>query len=159
DDEPARHALATTGELVAIASADRVTLWSTTDCSKRDQLDDKGTEIGALAAAGDLIAVGAGDGTVVLWNIRTHAQRSFPVMPAEVTAPAFSRAGDALAVACEGEAEIIDVAGPSKRLPLDGPFGRVSAIAWLDEARIATASRDGSAKMWDAGKGKLLGER
>ncbi len=159
DDEPARRALATAGDLVAIASDEIVTVWSTTDCSAKGSLDDKGTVIRAIAAAGDDIAVGAGDGTVVLWNVRTGAKRSLPVMHAAVTALAYSPDGRRLAVACEGEARIINPAVSGERLALDGPFGKVTAIGWLDEARVVTASGDGSAKVWDAAKGKLLGVR
>ena len=74
-------------------------------------------------------------------------------------AVAFSPDGATLLVGGNGFAKLVDVATGRERSTLDGPFGDVTALAWLDGARVVTANSDGSREIWDAGKGKLLGVR
>jgi WD40 repeat protein len=80
-----------------------------------------------------------------------------------VTALAFSANGDALVVAGQGEARIyrianrrLDAAGSS----IPGPTGNVRGVVCSpDGSLVITASDEGSAKIWDAKSGKLLGIR
>ena len=178
-------ALAGGAGVIARALPDAVELWST-DCRLLGaRAAGPGLDAVALRGDGTVAAVGDAHGRVGLWHsvygvwLPARGAWSLAVLPGPVTALAFSPDGKRLLVAGDGAAVILEtdrladaIAAARRRGPppeiqaleastLDGPFGKVTAVAWLDAdgARVVTANREGVARLWDARKGKLLAER
>ncbi|HEX4258803.1 MAG TPA: helix-turn-helix domain-containing protein, partial [Streptosporangiaceae bacterium] len=114
-----------------------------------------------------ILAAGAADGTVRLWNV---ARPSHPVSlgppfvrhKQAIYAVAFSPSGRVLAVAgADDQLQLWNVARPSEpaRLgpPLTGPAGTVYALAFSPAGTtLAAGSADGTVRLWTMGAGGTL---
>jgi WD40 repeat protein/tRNA A-37 threonylcarbamoyl transferase component Bud32 len=161
--EVATRALATAAGVVAIALPDAIEVWATRDCRLLGRRVTSGTGLAAIAIRSDgaLVVAGGEDGRVLVWDRAGEWAAPPRAIDARlggaVRALALSPAG-ALLVGGDGAARIIDLQG-NELATLDGPFGNVTAVAWLDDTLAVTANSEGLARVWDADKGKLLAVR
>lgn len=106
---------------------------------------ESGHALGALASSHAHIAIGTWD---------TDETRSTVIVPsaggAHVTAPGMFAAwlDDERAIVGGAGAAVIDAATGGVVVPLGNPKGELQALA-LGDGRVATASRDGQAYLWD----------
>ena len=153
------RAIAIAGRLVATTAGRGAWLSSLDDCHAVRVLGSGAITSLAFAGGGAWLIGGTSDGSVIAWDVATGAARARPgVTTGGVTA--LAARGGALLVA-GNDVRIYPFAngqfGASRALEV--PSGTVTAVAWLDDARVVTASADGSASVWDAARGKLLGTR
>jgi WD40 repeat protein len=109
---------------------------------------------------GGLVASAAEDGTARLWRIHSgEVSAVAPPWPGENLHLAISPQGDRMAAAAFAagtEARVLDLAG-RPLCTLKGHEGRIRSLAFSrDGKRVATASEDGSARIFDAETGALL---
>ncbi len=155
------------GKLVATASRGLVQLWTPPRPGSEPQqpvrkLVTDVAEISSVAfGAGGIVAAGV-DSTVWLWGPSGPAEKLSATRP--VYALAFRHDGARLVVAGESYAEIYRVDGGHIVEPaiatLEGFIGKIAAVSFTpDGSLVVTAGADGVARVWDAAKGKLLGQR
>jgi WD40 repeat protein/predicted acylesterase/phospholipase RssA len=113
----------------------------------------------AWEAGGERVAAAMNDGTAVIWSATTGA-----ILETIVTGErgavrvAWHPGGAALAVACDSTATIHDLrTTPAERsapVVLDGHRRQIVDLAWSDDGtRLVTASKDLTARIWDAKSG------
>jgi WD40 repeat protein len=103
----------------------------------------------------DEIAVGRGDGTVVVYSCAVGNQLEFRrhlnAHSRAVTDLAWSPDGALLCVGSEdGRASIWDTCSGAQRTLLVGHVGAVSACLWTAARAVVTAGADGHVRWWDA---------
>jgi WD40 repeat protein len=106
----------------------------------------------AYSAAGNLLASGAKDNTVRLWNTRTHEQLDSINVGSSVFGLAFSPDGTRLAAGCrDNSIRLIDVATCQEVAELRGHTDYVHAVAWSpDGTRLVSGSGDYTVRIWDS---------
>jgi WD40 repeat protein/tRNA A-37 threonylcarbamoyl transferase component Bud32 len=110
-----------------------------------------------LVVSGGLSASASADGTVRVRDLISNVTRGFAA-GLEITAMTFDRTGKRLAVAGGNEGQLWDTVTGKRLAVLRGHTGLVFALAFAhDGQRIATASSDGTARIWDASSGQMLG--
>ncbi|MEV0998904.1 WD40 repeat domain-containing protein [Nonomuraea sp. NPDC050202] len=115
----------------------------------------------AFDDSGTVLAVGASDGTVLLWETATGRRRGLlraHTLP--VTSLAFAPGGALLVTGSEDQtARLWDVAPARPHgAPLSGHTGHVHAVAFAPGgAYLATADQDRTVRLWDTATGQPLG--
>lgn len=166
-------AFAPDGRTVAVASEDvadlrdvtpwDVTLWNITDRDHPHQLGhprDVSGKVSSVAYASDggTLAVAGVDGTTALWDVR-DPEHTAPLEPAltghsaAVNSVAFAPDGRMLATAgVDNVAFVWEISSPRRPRQLAvlaGHRGDVTSVAFASQDRVATASSDGTAMLWD----------
>ncbi|HTR53277.1 MAG TPA: protein kinase [Kofleriaceae bacterium] len=167
NDEQTRALAASDGIIVRVLP-DAVEVW-TSDCHRLATRADQAAGLAAAAVRqdGHELATGGEDGVIVVLRALTAGAggwlladaRPVRALAGAISALAYSPDGRRLLVGGNGVAKIVEVATGHELETLDGPFGTVTAVAWLDDERVVTANTEGLARVWDAQKGKLLGVR
>jgi WD40 repeat protein/DNA-binding XRE family transcriptional regulator len=176
DDRTGGVALSADGSIAATASAGQpgqergaapaVAVW---DVAAGKQIarfpNQAGFFLVALSPAGDQVAAGDFDGTIHLWDIADGRERVLapPDASAESWAIVFSPDGERIAASAVGAGsdaasiEIWDTSDGTHVLHLDAHASRIFSLAFdQDGDRLASVSRDGTAKIWDLTSGALL---
>lgn len=152
------------GATLAVVTGRRLVKWDIAGGGQTAE-SAEATGIVALAASrGEAIALGLAprtseraEGFVNLLRDGDLARlRSLPDSGARITAMAQNRDGSTLAVAAGDEVRLWPLNGNFAGPVLRGHTDRVTALAWLDAERIATASGDGAVRLWQASDGALL---
>jgi WD40 repeat protein len=103
---------------------------------------------GCLGFRLDLWDVAKGE---LLWKTRAHRD--------SISSTAFSPDGETLAVGGDYDSPVVlwDVPSRTERLTLDAHSDSIRGVAFSpDGRRLATASRDGTVKLWGPADGRLL---
>jgi WD40 repeat protein/predicted Ser/Thr protein kinase len=109
----------------------------------------------ATSADGARLASASTDGTVIVAD--AAGTRTIPAQMV-IERLAFAPDGATLAIAGGSDVQLFAAATGRRIAALRGHAGAVSGIAFTgDGARVATASEDGNARIWDAATGQLLG--
>jgi WD40 repeat protein/serine/threonine protein kinase/class 3 adenylate cyclase len=158
-------------ETLAVADNERVSVWSATTMSLWAELDGKGSRVVGLAISGHptVVAAGREDGTVVLWDLKKpNRPLVFKAHKLLVFGLAFAPDNDTLATGGADQVihlwsirAILGVSGDdlaaratstaSPLVTLRGHGNQVWALAFsLDGTYLASASKDGEVKLWDA---------
>jgi WD40 repeat protein len=108
---------------------------------------------------GHRLTISAQNNTVTLWDVDTGRARRFfgPIKGLyNYRQPSFSPDGTRLALAVdETAAAIIDITTLREVHRLGGHAGLVSEVVWDPQGQsVATGSKDGAVKIWDAATGK-----
>jgi WD40 repeat protein len=156
-----RLALADDGrELITVSDDKTARRWSLADGSAKGvwRIPIGEGDLGALyavAASGDRVAVGGHTGArkaevLYLFDARSSQMRSIPGFAQPISALAFSRDGQRLAVGEQnGALVLIDLAN-SKLVGQDLDYGdTVEWIAFAPDGRFATSSTDGKLRLYD----------
>jgi WD40 repeat protein len=156
------HQLAWSGDgarLAAISEEGEVVLWDVKTGKALRRLGGR-ARFAAWSPDGSVLTLSAENGTVTLWPAEPGPARRF-FGPVEglfhYRRPAFSPDGRTLALAVDQTtAAIHDVALPGlERRRLTGHQGLVLPVAWEPGGRrLATGSKDGTVKIWDAATGR-----
>ena len=154
------------GKLLAVATTAGVKLYEVAlfgvDASGGDLLDGGGFPANGVAFSAD--------GTQLVASAMGYNVRAFDVATGEIIANeypddldgslytiAFDPAGETVALAAGDAMNVYDFEGRERRFQALGHTGSIAQIAYSpDGARIATASSDGTARLWDAGDGGFL---
>ena len=154
------------GKLLAVATTAGVKLYEVAlfgvDASGGDLLDGGGFPANGVAFSAD--------GTQLVASAMGYNVRAFDVATGEIIANeypddldgslytiAFDPAGETVALAAGDAMNVYDFEGRERRFQALGHTGSIAQIAYSpDGARIATASSDGTARLWDAGDGDFL---
>jgi WD40 repeat protein len=161
------------GSLLASSSAaggqGEVLVWDVASGRPVARHEEPGLHDRALAFAPDgrTLAIGrvasGASGGVTLWDTATGRARSVPAVIAQVTAACFSPDGRVLAIACHARADaptdwVIQLLDPNTGAPrgeLRGHSLLVCALDFAPDGRtLVSASRDGTARLWDVAGGK-----
>jgi WD40 repeat protein len=151
-------------DTVVALSGDHVELWSIADQRRKLVLPSSASRLDAIALNprdGSIVAVG-GDGALVQWSASGEKLAETLNRARPYSAVALSPDGQFLVAAGPGLSEVwrMDGGTPTFQLALDGATGIVRTVAVsADSSMIITAGDGGTAQIWDATKGKLLGSR
>jgi WD40 repeat protein/transcriptional regulator with XRE-family HTH domain len=176
DDRTGGVALSADGSIAATASAGQpgqergaapaVAVWDVATGKQIARFPNQaGFFLVALSPAGHQVAAGDFDGTIHLWNIADGRERVLapPDASAESWAIVFSPDGEQIAASAVGAGsdaasiEIWDTSDGTHVLHLDAHASRIFSLAFdQDGDRLASVSRDGTAKIWDLTSGALL---
>ena len=107
----------------------------------------------AFSRGGETLATAGQDGTVLLWDARTHKKLGPPLRgQSPVSGVAFSPDGHTLASADDDGTFLWDVRTHSRRRdqPLKSHQGRISGVAFSPDGRmLASADYKGTVRVWD----------
>ena len=113
-----------------------------------------------LSPDGQTVAVGLGSGEICMLDVQTgKLRRKFAAMAMPVNDVVFSHDGRKLAVGgADFDVPVFDLASPDQ--PAVVCVGHHASILSLrfspDDTRLGTASRDGTARLWDPATGKQM---
>ena len=145
--------------LLTVARDGAARLWDVDTGQERRRLDSPPAAVqwAAFASTGDLIAVAGADGTVRLW--RGAGSTAIKAHTDGVTIGAFDGRAERLATASDGRMVAVwDVrtGRPIARLP--GHTDIIVSVQFSprDPRQLLTASRDGTARLWDLTTGKAV---
>jgi WD40 repeat protein len=112
----------------------------------------------AFDPAGDVVASGGADGTIVLWNIRTRRRRTLAAGSEAVNSLAFNRDGTVLASGGDdGTVVLWDVSSGHRLHVLNGSAGAVYDVAFNPTANmLASAQQDGRIILWNPRAGHRI---
>jgi WD40 repeat protein len=143
------------GRLLAAGSYQIVTLWTVPSGGPLKTLSGHAGPVQALAVTADgaLAFSGGEDRTLRGWNLAQATQDWSLTLPSAVTALALTADQKAvLAGAADGTIRLIELADRRERAALKGHAGAVVGLAALRSGgkamRFASASLDGTARMW-----------
>jgi WD40 repeat protein len=147
------------GRLLASAGYDRkIVLWDAETGDARTTLEGHGGAVVALSFSGDgrVLASGAMDGTARLWDVEKAAElRSISTGTGSLTSVVL-RDG-VLVTAGERTIQVWDAAAGRMLRTLAGHTDWVDRLALAPDGRtLASAGREGLAKVWDLETGKEL---
>ena len=150
------------GSLIATGGTDStVRLWDAASGEALKILEGHTSAVMGLAFSPDgaRIATGDWDGNGIIWDIATGAALRQWKESREIFGVAYSPDGSRLAISggSAGVAKIRDAESSAEVLELVGHEGSLEGIAFSPEGeRVATASWDGSVRVWDATSGQEL---
>ncbi|EFO80916.1 WD-40 repeat protein [Oscillochloris trichoides DG-6] len=167
-DCPTRHAaLSPTGRLLALAAGDHIWLWDLHDGSLRNQIQNAGSSVLALAFSPDehYLLSASDDRCVALWRTgndvldrATPLLATLPPHPDQVLSLAFSPDGSLLA--CGGadrSVRIWRMLDRSLVQTLSGHGGAVETLAFSPDGNLlAAGSRGRSLRLWRVASWRLL---
>ena len=113
----------------------------------------------ALSKDGHHLYSGGYDRVLREWDLDTgEAVRTWAFHPQSINDLALSPDGARLASAGDDrKARVLELNRPdAEPVLLEGNYKRVGAVAWLDDARVATGCDDETVRTWDATTGKEL---
>ena len=129
--------------------------WSYTDEHILQILNGHSSEIYSVAfsPAGNTLASGGADGTVILWDVVTGAyKQALSEHWSVIYSVAFSPDGNTLASGSADSTVILwDVVAGTHKQPLTGHTGQVASVAFSPDGRtVASGSYDNTIRLWDA---------
>jgi WD40 repeat protein len=150
------------GRLLASGGSDgAVRLWDFTTGQAAGELGSLAPHACEVAAApgSDLLAAVSSAGTLVVWDASTRRERLRRAdLAHQPQALAVHPLGTFVAIGShERDIVLVELRGGGTVRPLHGHASLVTALAWLpDGSRLVSASRDGSVRLWDPGRGEWL---
>jgi len=166
---PDAAAIDAEGETIAVAARESQ-LYKAADGSLVCLLAKKPFSVATFQGANEWFATGSFDGTIELWDTRTHARRkTLQGHQSTIVALAISQKGDRLASAsADGSIRMWDVETGQATLSEQGPARRISALA-LNPAgtlpdgtsipegtRLLVAGQEGFLALWQLSEGQHL---
>ncbi|HEX2838484.1 MAG TPA: serine/threonine-protein kinase [Phycisphaerales bacterium] len=112
----------------------------------------------AMSRDGSRVVSSSGDGKARIWNAATGVELAAITGPDRfVGKVAYSPDGSlVLAAALNGQIVVWDAVTFAEVAVLKGHTLRVTSVAFIDNARVVSASDDGTARIWDAKSGAEL---
>ncbi len=157
------------GNTIAISGRNEIELWNVRPLTKLDRFTARLNDLAHMAWSSNWLVAGGWQGDLKIWDVRTGREVvNFKAVPAFVFALAFSPDGKTLATG-GGDQKIHlwdltslpsgtrTVSDPSqvailkKKATLQGHFHEVWALDFSPDGQVlASGSKDGSAKLWNA---------
>lgn len=146
------------GLIVSVSRDRTVNVWTLAHRSpvRMFELDAEALSVACTpkAAAGNWCVVGGDDGTLTLWDLDDASAKSKWAKPqahqAGITAVAFSPDGAFLATGGEdNNIRVWDAATGEPKYTCGGHQGVVTALNFTPQARLVSAGRDGTLRVWE----------
>ena len=142
------------GKHLATVGGETVQLWDTTGWQNARTFSADGAEhlmCLAFAPGGQVLAAGGADNVIRLWSVSDgKLLRTLAGHTDSVRGLAFSRDGKHLASASDDRtAQVWDAASGRRIATHRGHLGPLHAVAFHPDGRLATVSRDGTARLWE----------
>jgi WD40 repeat protein len=144
------------GQTIALGEKGRVELWSTATRTRRKRLSQQGSNAHLAFSSDGLFLLTSGFKRARVWNVATAKGASHPLkLQASVTAAAIGPDGSRFLLAAGPETGIYDTATSALVFPL--PEDSIITAARFSPAgdAVATAQKDGFAKIWNTQDGTL----
>ncbi len=136
--------------------------WNVAELDQRLVLDNHSRSVNAVAVSNDgrMMISASNDRTARLWDLATMKQIGEPIEHDQmVLAAAISPNGRLYATGGFGKEVTLGQLSGSSRLQLQGHQRGISSVAFSpDSSRLASASHDGTVKVWDVATGQLVAD-